>query len=81
MFDKDNNPIVAYSDEQVIKLSWWDGSRWNLETVLTAVGSPLGQQVSLALDSSGVLHLTFADVSNKGKPGVKGTVKYARGTP
>ena len=81
VFDKDNNPIVAYSDEQVIKLSWWDGSGWNFETVLTAVDLPLGQQVSLALDNSGVLHLTFADVTSKGSPGVKGTVKYARGTP
>ena len=81
VLDKDDNPIVAYSDEQVIKLAWWDGSRWNLETALTAEDSPLGQQVSLVLDNAGVLHLTFADVARKGVPGVQGAVKYARGTP
>ena len=72
---------MAYSDEQVIKVAWWDGSRWNSETVLTAEESPLGQQVSLALDESGVLHLTFAYVTSKGGSGVKGVVKYAKGVP
>ena len=81
VLDQNDNPIVAYSDEQIIKLAWWDGSQWNLETVLTAEDNPLGQQVSLALDSTGVLHLTFADVTRKGSPGVTGAVKYARGTP
>ena len=81
VLDQDDNPIVAYSDEQVIKLAWWDGSQWNLEMVLTAGNLPLGQQVSLAIDDTGVLHLTFADVSRKGGPGVKGTVMYTKGTP
>ena len=77
----DDRPIVAYSDEQVIRVAWRDGSRWNLETVLTVEDPPLGQQVSLAVDGSGVLHLTFADVTRKGGAGVKGAVKYARGIP
>ena len=81
VLDKEDNPIVAYSDEQVIKLAWWDGARWNLEAVLTTGDSPLGQQVSLALGNAGVLHLTFADVTRKSSPGVKGIIKYARGTP
>ena len=81
VLDGMEDPIVAYSDEKAIKLAWWDGSQWNLETVLTAEDLPLGQQVSLALDGDGVLHLTFADVASRGSPGVKGTIKYARGTP
>ena len=77
----DDAPIVAYSDEQVVRVAWWDGSRWNLETVHIAGDAPLGQQVSLGVDDSGVLHLTFADVTRKGGMGVKGAVKYARGVP
>jgi hypothetical protein len=77
----DDRPIVAYSDERVIPEGWWDGSEWNLETVYTASGTPLGQQVSLAVGGSGALHLTFADVTPKGGAGVKGAVMYALGTP
>ena len=81
VLDRDDNPIIAYSDEEVIKLARWNGSIWSLDTVLIADGDPLGQQVSLGLDNNGVLHLTFADVARKGGSGVKGTIKYARGTP
>ena len=81
VLDQEDNPIIAYSDEQVIKVAWWDGSGWSVETVVTDGESDLGQQVSLALDGSGVLHLTFADNTVKGGVGVLGTVKYARGTP
>ncbi len=80
VLDGGGNPVVAYSDEKVVKLAWWDGAGWNLETVATAGDSPFGQQVSLARDIRGGLHLTFADVSSKSSPGVKGAVKYARGT-
>ncbi|MCH9018378.1 MAG: hypothetical protein IIB89_11540 [Chloroflexi bacterium] len=54
---------------------------WDIRTVAAADGADLGQQVSLALDPQGMLHLTFANVSRKGPPGVLGTVMYARGTP
>jgi len=78
----DDRPIVAYSDERVIPVGWRDGSEWNLETVYTASGTPLGQQVSLAVGGgSGALHLTFADVTCKGGAGAKGAVMYALGTP
>ena len=79
--DPDGNPIVAYSDESVVKLAAWNGDAWDIQTVAISDGDDLGQQVSLALDLQGVLHLTFADVSRKGSPGVLGTVMYARGTP
>ena len=81
VLDTRDNPIVAYSDESVVKLALWDGSNWMIDTVLTADGDPWGQQVSMALSSDGVLHLTFADVTRKAGPGVVGSIKYARGTP
>ena len=81
VIDRNDNPIVAYSDEDVVKLAIWDGFNWITDTVLTADGDPLGQQVSMAMDSDGVLHLTFADVSMKSSPGVVGSIKYAKGTP
>ena len=83
ILDADGNPIVAYSDESVVRLASWNGENggWNLETVASADKEPLGQQVSMALDAQGVLHITFADVSRKGGPGVLGTVMYARGVP
>jgi len=81
LLDADGNPIVAYSDESVVKLASWNGDGWDIETVATADKEPLGQQVSMALDGQGVLHITFADVRQKGRPGVLGTVMYARGTP
>lgn len=81
VLDADGNPIVAFSDEQVVKIAWWDGATWNVETAVTAQANPLGQQVTLDIDADGVLHLTYADVSQKSAPGVKGSVMYARGLP
>ena len=79
--DADGNPIVAYSDESVVKLASWNGTDWDIDTEATAGGDEFGQQVSLALDPQGALHLTFADVSRKTQPGVLGSVMYAKGTP
>ncbi len=81
LLNADGNAIVAYSDESVLKLASWNGDGWDIETVTDAGDDPLGQQVSMALDPQGVLHLTFADVRRKSSPGVLGTVMYARGTP
>ncbi len=81
LLDADGNPIVAYSDESVIRLASWNGDGWDIETVTKAGDEPLGQQVSMALDGQGVVHITFADVRQKRAPGVLGTVMYARGTP
>ncbi|GEM_PF-245566 len=81
VLDGDDNPIVAYSDEKVVKVARWDEAGWHRETVLNAGDSPFGQQVSLAMDNDGVLHLTFAEVTTSGRPGVKGVVKYAKGAP
>ena len=58
VLDFEQNPIVAYCDESVINLASSDGSEWTLETVVEAGGLPLGQQVSMAFDINGTLHLT-----------------------
>ena len=81
IFDPDDNPILAYSDESVVKVASWNGDEWIIETAATAGQLPWGQQVSLAMDSIGALHLTFAEVTNKGGPGVSGSILYAQGTP
>ena len=81
LLDADGNPIVAYSDESMLKLASWNGNAWDIQTVANAGGDPLGQQVSMAMDGQGVLHLTFADVRRKSSPVVLGTVIYGGGTP
>lgn len=81
VLDADDNPIVAYSDEDVVKLAVWDGSQWLIGTAFTSGGNPWGQQVSMGIDIDGVLHLTFADVAAKSSPGVRGNAMYAKGTP
>jgi len=81
LLDADGNPLIAYSDESVLKLALWNGDGWDIQTVTNAGDEPLGQQVSMAMDGQGVLHLTFADVRQKSSPGVLGAVMYARGTP
>ena len=81
VLDGQDNPVVAYSDERAVKVAAWDGSTWAIETVHTAGSDPLGQQVSLSMDPSGGLHLTFAVVTRKSPPGVKGPIMYASGTP
>ena len=77
--DSDNNPWIAYSDEQSMKLAVWDGAEWRIETVVEADGRPLGQLVSLKLDSQDHPHLAFFEVTNKGP--LEGVVKYTKGTP
>jgi hypothetical protein len=79
VLDFEQNPIVVYSDESVIKLALSDGSDWSLETVSEAGDLPFGQQVSMAVDVNGTLHLTYAEVASKGAPGVKGVIRYAKG--
>ena len=79
VLDFEQNPIVAYSDGSVINLASSDGSEWTLETVVEAGGLPFGQQVSMAFDINGTLHLTYAEVASKDASGVKGLIKYAKG--
>ncbi len=76
-FDSQGNPVIAYSDQQTIKLAWRQGDEWQIETILEAEGDPFGQTVSLALDSNDTPHLTYfvaTDLTN-----LDGVVFYVRG--
>lgn len=77
--DGEGNPWIAYSDERVLMLALWNGSEWQLERVVEAGPQPLGQLVSLKLDSKDQPHIAYFEVSNK-RP-LAGRVKYAKGTP
>ena len=81
VLDPSGVPLIAYSDEEIIKLARWEGSKWSIETVFTSGDGSLGQQVSLGVDGSGALHLTFVDKTQLTAHGVRGAVMYARGTP
>ncbi|MEE9324816.1 MAG: hypothetical protein V3U90_04615 [Dehalococcoidia bacterium] len=81
LLDNSGNPMFSYADEDVIKLAYFDGSRWNTETIVTSDGVPFGQLTSLDIDADGVLHLTYTEVTKRSQPGISGTVKYVRGTP
>ena len=78
--DGGGNPWIAYSDEKNLKLARWDGSSWQIETVVNAgSATTLGQLVSLKLDSKDQPHIAYFEVSSK-RP-LDGVVKYAKGTP
>ncbi|MCH8310016.1 MAG: hypothetical protein IIB17_05915 [Chloroflexi bacterium] len=75
--DSSGNPWIAYTDEKVVNLAVWDGAEWQTSTVIESSGDPLGQIVSLKLDSGDAPHLTYVEGASRGSP--DGTVKYATG--
>ena len=77
--DSQGNPWIAYSDEKLLKLAIWDGSDWQIETVVEEGSETLGQLVSLKLDSEDRPHVAYFEVTDK-RP-LNGRVKYAMGTP
>ena len=76
-FDSQGNPVIAYSDQQTIKLAWRQADGWRIETVLQADGDPFGQTISLALDSSDTPHLTYFVATDLSQ--LDGVVFYVRG--
>ena len=77
--DREGNPWIAYSDEEVLNLAVWDGSSWQTQPVVDAGDRRLGQVVSLKLDSGGHPHLAYFEVIDKSPQ--TGVVKYAKGVP
>jgi hypothetical protein len=77
--DREGNPWIAYSDEEVLNLAVWDGSSWQTQTVVDAGERRLGQVVSLKLDASDHPHLAYFEVIDKSP--LTGVVKYAKGAP
>ena len=81
VLDDNEMPVFTYSDQSVIKLAYFDGTEWSTETITTSDGVPFGELTSLAMDADGGLHLTYTEVDERQRPGIEGTVMYARGTP
>lgn len=74
--DVDGSPWIAYSDEAVLRVAHLVDGAWQHETVTEAGDVPLGQIVSLDVDDAGVVHVAFADVTDKGQ--LDGNIWYAR---
>ncbi len=77
--DSNGNPWIAYSDESRIKLAVWNGSEWQLNTVVEAGRKVLGQLVVLKLDSNDEPHMAYFEVTAM-RP-LNGVVMYAKGAP
>jgi hypothetical protein len=65
--DSSGNPHIAYGEDHLY-YAYHDGSSWNYETVDSSTG--VGQFASIALDSSGKVHISYYDWTN-------GHLKYA----
>ena len=76
--DNDGNPHVAYSDKKTVRYAFLSNGRWHTEIVVDERGSDteLGQLTGLALDTAGVAHLTYYDVTGSGFS--IGEIYYAR---
>ena len=77
--DSKGVPWIAYADEKVVKLAVWDGSGWEIDTIVGAEDVELGQLVSLKLDSEDSPHVAYFEVTDKSP--LNGRIKYAKGTP
>ncbi len=66
VLDAQDRPRIAYHEYATgdIKSARWDGTQWNITIVevgQTGVNSRLGQFNDIAVDSSGVTHITYND--------------------
>lgn len=71
----DGGVRIAYSDVTGIWLARQSNGEWVTEQVVQAAEKPLGQLVSLAVDSAGASHLAFFEVTANGP--LSGIVTYA----
>ena len=75
--DSQGNPWIAYTDQSRVNLAIWDGSSWQTQTVATAGDRPLGQLVSLKIDTQDRPHIAYFEVTRTAK--LEGIVMYAKG--
>ena len=65
--DSQGNPWIAYTDQSSVNLAIWDGSSWQTQTVATAGDRPLGQLVSLKIDTQDRPHIAYFEVTRRGQ--------------
>lgn len=78
VLDSEGNPIISYSDEDVMKVAYFDGAEWRTETIATAGDDPFAQITSLRVGADGTLYLAYALVTDT-RP-LEGEIWYASGT-
>ena len=76
--DSEGKPWVAYSDEKKLRIAVWNGSDWDIDTVVDAGDKTLGQLVVMKLDSNDEPHLTYFEVTST-RP-LNGKIMYAKGS-
>ena len=59
--DASNHPHIAYGGDHLY-YAYHDGSKWNYQTVDTSTG--VGEYASIALDTSGKVHISYLDKTN-----------------
>ncbi len=59
--DTDDHPHIAYGGDHLY-YAFYDGTSWNYETVDLSTG--VGECASIALDSSGKVHISYFDWTN-----------------
>jgi hypothetical protein len=59
----DGQPRVAFSDRTSLFYATHSGDQWTVQEIVTASSLPLGQLVSLKLDSAGAAHIAYYETT------------------
>ncbi|OPZ44776.1 MAG: IPT/TIG domain protein [Euryarchaeota archaeon ADurb.BinA087] len=79
--DSKGHPCIAYTgpSESSLKYAEYNGSAWNLQTIDIAASVETGLDISLALDKSDNVHISYRYMQSI-NPTTNCDLKYARGT-
>jgi len=70
----DGKPRVAFSDRSSLFYAVHDADGWTVEKVATAASLPLGQLVSLKVDTDNIAHIAYYEVT--GLSPLSGVIGY-----
>jgi hypothetical protein len=70
----DGEPRVAFSDRSSLSYAVRDAGGWTVEEIVSAGSLPLGQLVSLKIDSGGAAHIAYYEVT--GRAPLSGVIGY-----